>query len=90
MTNANLDDFDFLTELIRLTDAKPGNRVSGDDVARSLGHPETDPEPNVVRLRNRGLIKMAPGPTRLGDDLTSCGLLVTPDGYRFDGTGLSR
>lgn len=86
----DLDDFAFLTELIRQIDAAPDSDVNGRDVATSLGKPEADVEPNVRRLKNRGLIDWAPGPKRLGDGWSTTALAVTPDGYRHDGTGLTR
>ena len=85
-----IDDFAFLTELIRQIDAAPSGDVSGRDVATSLGHPDADVEPNVRRLKSRGLIDWAPGPKRLGDGGSTTALAVTPDGYRHDSTGLTR
>lgn len=64
--------------------------VSGKDVAAALGYADVDVEPNVRRLMNRGLITWAPGPRRLGDGWTTSDLAVTPEGYRHDGTGLTR
>jgi len=86
----NLDDFAFLTELIRQIDAGPSRDVNGQDVATSLGHPDADVESNVRRLKNRGLIDWAPGPKRLADGWSTTALAVTADGYRHDGTGLTR
>jgi predicted transcriptional regulator len=86
----DLDDFAFLTELIRQIDAAPDSDVNGRDVAASLGNPDADIEPNVRRLKNRGLIDWAPGPKRLGDGWSTTALAVTQDGYRHDGTGLTR
>lgn len=85
-----LDDFSFLTELIRLTDADPAGKVNAEDVAASLQCGNADTEPNVRRLKSRGLIDWAPGPRRGGEGWTNTPLAVLPEGYRHDGTGMTR
>lgn len=87
-TPTGLDDFCFLTELIRQIDDDPAGHHNARGVAAALGNPSADTEPNVRCLKNRGLIDWAPGPKRLADGWNA-DLAVTPEGYRFDGTGLN-
>lgn len=88
---SHVDDHTFLRELIRLTDARPTEFVTGRDVADALSVAKRDLEPNIMRLRNRGLIERVPGvPQRMGDNRTSWPLRPTLAGYRHDDTGLNR